>query len=75
MSLKVNRFFMSSCYVLHYAPITGVVARALSSVCKTDRANFTDWMPFLPSNIMEQISPNTVALSVSTLSLSLPWKH
>ena len=33
---------------------------------KSDRADFSDWMTFLPSNLMEEISPNTEALSANT---------
>ena len=42
--------------------------RTLSSARKTDQANFTDWMSILPSNLMEEISPNTAALRANTLS-------
>ena len=44
-----------SFYVL-YITIEGV-GRALSSACKTDRADFSDWMAFLQSYFMEEISP------------------
>ena len=40
--------------------------RDLSSACKTDRADFTEWMPFLPFNRMAEISPNEEALSANT---------
>ena len=40
--------------------------RALSSACKTNRADSTDWMPFLPSNFIEEISFNTEALDANT---------
>ena len=29
-----------------------------SSACKTDQADFIDWMVLLPSNIMEDINPS-----------------
>ena len=32
--------------------------RTLSSDCKTGQADFTDWVSFLPSNLMAEISPN-----------------
>ena len=35
--------------------------RAISSACKSDQADFTDWMSFLTSNPMEGISPNSSA--------------
>ena len=34
--------------------------RALRSECKIDRADFTDWMSFLPSNLVEKTSPISV---------------
>ena len=40
-------------------PYRGGKMRALSCACKTDQAGFTDRMFFLPSNLMEEISPNT----------------
>ena len=43
-------------YVPYYSSIKG--ARDLSSACETDRADFTDWMSFLPSNLVEKISSN-----------------
>ena len=42
------------------------MTRALSSTCKTEQADLTIWMSFLPSNPMEKISPNTEALNVNT---------
>ena len=33
--------------------------------CKTDEADFIDWMSFLPTNLMEEISPNPEALSAN----------
>ena len=39
--------------------------QALSSACKIDRADFTDWMSFLTSNLTEEISPNTEAFSAN----------
>ena len=39
--------------------------RALSSNYKLDQDDLTDWMDFLPSNPMEEISPNLGALSAN----------
>ena len=39
---------------------------ALSSECEIDKDDFRDWMPFLPSNAMEEINPNPEALSTNT---------
>ena len=33
---------------------------ALSSACKTDQADFTDWMSFLTSNLIKEINPTEV---------------
>ena len=35
--------------------------RALTSAYKTDQADFTDWISFVPSNLTEEISPNKEA--------------
>ena len=40
--------------------------QASSSACKSERPGFSDWMSFLPSNLKEEISPNTEALSANT---------
>ena len=42
-------------------PYGGGRTWALSSVYKTDQAEFTDWMPFLPSNL------NRLYLSLNAL--------
>ena len=41
--------------------------QALNSACKTDLAGFTDWIFFLPCNLMKQISPGTEALSANKI--------
>ena len=41
--------------------------RDLSSACQTDQADFTDWMSFILSNLMEEINPNPEALSAKYL--------
>ena len=48
--------------------------QALTSACKTDQADFTYWMSFVPSNLMEEISSNTEALRVNIQSLWSTWK-
>ena len=40
-------------------PYRGGRTRALSSAYKSDQVDFTDWMSFLTSNLMEEIGPNT----------------
>ena len=42
-------------YTLYYPPLEGI-GRYLSSTCKTDQVDFTDWMPFLPSNLIQEVS-------------------
>ena len=61
-------------FVLHPLvwPYRRSETRVLSSVSKTDQANFTDWMSW--SNLMEKISTNTDALSANTQRLSATWK-
>ena len=39
---------------------------ALNSACKTDQSDFTEWMSFPPSNLMEKISANTEAHNTNT---------
>ena len=47
-------------------PYRGGMAWALSSLCKTDQADFMDRMSFLPSHFMEEIISNTETLSANT---------
>ena len=49
------------------------VMKELRSEYKYNLADSTDWVPQLPSNLMEEISPNTEALSAYPRSLSLAW--
>ena len=44
----------------------GYVLKGLNSTCKTDQADFTEYMSFLPSNLVEEISPDQEALSANT---------
>ena len=37
-----------------------------NSACKTDQTNFTDWMSFLPSNLIEEIGPKTEDIGTNT---------
>ena len=46
---------------------------ALNYESKTNHADFTDWMSFLPSKLMKKISPNLKAFSANTQNLSLAW--
>ena len=39
--------------------------RPLLFPCTTDQADLTDWMSFQPSNLMEEISPNTEAVNTN----------
>ena len=38
-------------------PLEDSRMRPLNSACETDQADFTDWMPCLPSNLMEGNQP------------------
>ena len=40
--------------------------RTLASECKIDEADFTDWLFFLPSNLIEEIITHPEALSANT---------
>ena len=57
-------FVLCVCFTFFIIPLPsrGGGIQALSSACKTAQTDFTDWMPFLPSNLMEEISSNTEAL-------------
>ena len=39
------------------------------------QADFTDWIPFLPSNLMEEIRPNPKALSTVPLKPFISMKR
>ena len=39
---------------------------SLSSEIEIDRADFSDWMTFLPYNLMEKINPNSEAFIANT---------
>lgn len=47
-------------------PYRGGRLWALSSESKIDQVDGTDWMTFLSSNIMKEVSPNPGALSTNT---------
>ena len=48
---------LCSFYIFSYSHRSGRI-RALSSACKTDRADITNWISFLPSNFIVEISLN-----------------
>ena len=56
-------------YVLFYRRRTW----ALSFECKTNRADFTDWMSLLLANSMKKISHNPDALIANTECFSSVW--
>ena len=47
--------------------------QTLSSEWKFEQANFADWMSFLPSDRIEQISLNPEAVSANTGNLPSAW--
>ena len=52
-------------FILHplLFPYRGARTWVLSSPCKTDWADFIDWMSFLPSNLIEEINHDAEPLS------------
>ena len=50
-------------YVLYQFSPEGVGSGLSALSAKIDQADFTDWMSFLLSNLMEEISPNPVKIS------------
>ena len=56
-------------YVLYYYLVRGLGRRLLSFACKTNQADFTCWMSFLPSNFIQEISPYTEAFGKYLKSL------
>ena len=42
----------------------------LSSKYKLTKLIFTDWMSFLPSNLIEEINPNSEAFSTNTVDIA-----
>ena len=70
-------FTLCMFFVLHplLIPYKEGRTRALTFAGKTDQADFTLGMYFLPSNFMEEVSRNTDAPGTNTLSLSSTWKH
>ena len=62
-------------YSPYYSPYRGVRTRILSSACKTDQAEFTDWMYFLPFNLIREINSNTEDITANTKHLSSGWKN
>ena len=55
-------------FVLHplLLPLREGRARTLSSEIQAGQDYFTDWMSFLPSNLIEEIIPNPEAVSENT---------
>lgn len=54
--LKIGLLFH---FAVFYFPINGVgYWQDLSSACKSDRADFTDWLSFISFNLMQELNPN-----------------
>ena len=66
-SKPINYYFLCV-FVLHplLLPYKGGRSGALNSACKTGQADFTDWMYFLPSSLMEEISHKLEAVVTNT---------
>ena len=62
---KVISYHIYACMCFHFTSFISLQrgrTQALSSACKIDQADFTDWMTFLTSNLMEEISLNAEVL-------------
>ena len=75
-SLKETMFY--SCVYIYFIscllfPTRGGRMQDLSSECKIDQTDTTDWMSLLPSNPMVEINPNPEPHSKSTKSPSSAW--
>ena len=57
--------FVCVCFASFIIAYRGCRMWALSSSCKTDQGDFTDWVFFLPSNLVEEINSDIEALSKS----------
>ena len=55
--------------------IKEIVGRGLQALYAKLTKHFTDWMSFLPSDLIEEMSPNTEIFNVNILSLSSAWKN
>ena len=60
---KLNEYFRTKYRYLAFKRLQKQIKK---QQCTTDQADLTDWMSFLPSNLMEEISPNTEALNANS---------
>lgn len=56
-----------------FFPSGGNKISALTSKCKIDRSDFTDWMAFQPSNIMKEITPYPEVVTANTERILSAW--
>ena len=61
-----GRVCMCVHFTSYYSSLEGGIAQALSSERKINQADSTDWMSFLSSNLLEEISSNLEAFSTRT---------
>ena len=59
---------MDCVFVLHLLlfPYGVLRTQAFASACKTDQVGFTEWIAFLPSNLVDEIGLNPEALIANT---------
>ena len=57
--------WLGSFYILYCSSPEGNRGQAISAECKTDLVNFTDWITFAISNLMEKIILNPKVLSAN----------
>ena len=65
---------LSSKYLLLF-PSRGARTQILSGEFRINQADYTDWMSFLPPNLMEEISPDPEAFSTDAERLSSAWNR
>ena len=68
LKMKKSLFLCVGLFVLSplLFPYRGDWTQALSSECKIDQAGLADWMSLIPSNFINEISPNPEVLIANT---------
>ena len=68
---NIDRAYVSMFVLLPLStPDEGRTQAIISPEHRTYETDFAEWMPFLPSNLIDKISPNPEAVSANTKSLS-----
>ena len=71
--MGLNFFITEVLYDSGFYMIGTFVMKELNSEYKSNLPDSTDWVSQLPSNLMEEISPNTEVLFANSRSLSSTW--